>query len=154
MISCRHSTSGSARPSQSSRRGSRAVTEFTFHVAIRTLSSVTHRGQLERPPTLDTVAAGYRFAARPGWLVGHLAVLAAVIAMILLGHWQLTVSERKGFSLQNFGYAFQWWIFSGFAVLLWGKILRDNAHRPDPAESVTPAESAPPSRRRSLTVAT
>ena len=89
------------------------------------------------------MAAGYRFAARPGWLAGHVAVLAAFITMILLGHWQLTVSERKGFSLQNFGYAFQWWIFAGFAVVLWAKVLRDNARRPA-AEDVTPAESAEP----------
>jgi hypothetical protein len=71
--------------------------------------------------------ARYRFAARPLWLGGHLLVLALVVTMVLLGHWQLTVSERKGFSLQNFGYALQWWAFSAFALLLWAKVLRDQA---------------------------
>jgi hypothetical protein len=89
------------------------------------------------------MARGYRFAARPVWLAGHLLVVALAIAMILLGHWQLTVSERKGFSLQNFGYALQWWAFTLFGVLLWGKILRDHA-RSRPADvDVTPA---PPER--------
>jgi DNA-binding transcriptional regulator of glucitol operon len=54
-------------------------------------------------------------------------VLAAVITMILLGRWQMSVSERKGFSLQNFGYALQWWAFTIFALVLWLKILRDRA---------------------------
>jgi DNA-binding transcriptional regulator of glucitol operon len=58
--------------------------------------------------------------------------------MVLLGHWQLSVSERKGFSLQNFGYALQWWAFSVFALLLWGKVLRDQAR----SASVTPVPSA------------
>jgi hypothetical protein len=70
---------------------------------------------------------------------GHLLVLAAVVTMVLLGHWQLTVSERKGFSLQNFGYALQWWAFSVFAVLLWAKILRDQARSTPSAGDVTPA---------------
>jgi DNA-binding transcriptional regulator of glucitol operon len=58
-------------------------------------------------------------------VAGHVLVLAAAVAMVFLGHWQLTVSERKGFSLQNFGYAFQWWAFSIFAVGFWIKIVRD-----------------------------
>jgi hypothetical protein len=75
------------------------------------------------------------------WLGGHLVVLALVVTMVLLGHWQLTVSERKGFSLQNFGYALQWWAFSAFALLLWGKVLRDQARVA--SGEVTPA---PPAR--------
>jgi DNA-binding transcriptional regulator of glucitol operon len=69
----------------------------------------------------------YRFVWQPKWLAGHLLVLATVVAMVLLGHWQLTVSDRKHFSLQNFGYALQWWAFSIFAVAFWAKIIHDNA---------------------------
>src|SRR4051812_34596731 len=36
LVSCMHSTSGSAYCSHSSTRGRRAFSEFTFHVAIRT----------------------------------------------------------------------------------------------------------------------
>jgi DNA-binding transcriptional regulator of glucitol operon len=71
--------------------------------------------------------AAFRFAARPGWLAGHLLVVALCVTMVLLGRWQLSVSNRKGFSLQNFGYALQWWAFTVFGILLWLKILRDHS---------------------------
>ena len=89
---------------------------------------------------------GYRFAAHPKWVAGHLVVLAAIVAMILLGRWQLHVSDAKHFDIQNFGYALQWWIFTLFTAWGWSKILRDNARqsvddrRPG---SVTAAERAP-----------
>ena len=73
--------------------------------------------------------ASYRFAWRPRWVAGHLLVLAAVVTMIFLGRWQLTVSNRKHFSLQNFGYALQWWAFCIFALAFWLKILRDQKSR-------------------------
>jgi DNA-binding transcriptional regulator of glucitol operon len=73
-------------------------------------------------------ARAYRFAWHPVWLAGHVLVLAASVAMVLLGHWQLTVSEGKGFSLQNFGYALQWWAFSIAAIFLWCRVIRDRAH--------------------------
>lgn len=83
---------------------------------------------------------GYRFALRPGWVAFHLLCVALVVTMVLLGRWQLIVSDRKGFSLQNFGYALQWWAFSIFTVVLWGRILRDRRRRDmtgidDPAEA-------------------
>jgi DNA-binding transcriptional regulator of glucitol operon len=76
---------------------------------------------------VKAVAGRYRFAAAPKWWVGHVLVVAAVITMIFLGRWQLHVSDRKHFALQNFGYAIQWWMFSVFAVIMWLKILRDSA---------------------------
>ncbi len=93
-------------------------------------------------------ARSYRFAWHPRWLAGHVLVLAAAVTMVLLGHWQLTVSEGKGFSLQNFGYALQWWAFSIAALVIWVRIIRDRA---DPAPNVPeppqPAE-APVAYRR------
>lgn len=32
-----------------------------------------------------------------------------------------------GLNVQNLAYAVQWWIFGGFAVLLWGRMVRDDA---------------------------
>ena len=61
----------------------------------------------------------------PGWVAMHLFVWSVVVAMVLLGRWQLRVSNSKHFDLQNFGYALQWWAFSAFAVLLWLRMLRD-----------------------------
>jgi DNA-binding transcriptional regulator of glucitol operon len=94
----------------------------------------------------------YRFALRPGWVVGHLLVAAAVVTMILLGRWQLIVSDEKHFNLQNFGYAIQWWAFSLFALVFWARILRDSATRRDPgpeaeAETASQEERPVPYRR-------
>ena len=83
----------------------------------------------------------YRFTLRPGWLLWHLFTVAAVTTMILLGRWQLRVSDSKGFSLQNFGYAIQWWLFSAFGLFLWWRVVRDAARRaPGEAGDATQAE--------------
>jgi len=80
----------------------------------------------------------FRFALGPGWLLWHLFTAGAVTAMILLGRWQLHVSESKGFSVQNFGYSIQWWLFSAFGLFLWWRVVRDAARRR--ALGTTPAE--------------
>ena len=74
-----------------------------------------------------------RFAFTLRWLALHLLCLALVVTMVLLGRWQLRVSDRKHFSLQNFGYALQWWSFSAFVVVMWIRLLRD-ARRREAAE--------------------
>jgi DNA-binding transcriptional regulator of glucitol operon len=95
----------------------------------------------------------YRFAVHPGWVAFHLFTVASVITMILLGRWQLHVSERKHFNIQNFGYSIQWWAFAAFALFFWGRLLRDNARRleqrdaPASAEPVA-AEEPPVAYRR------
>jgi cytochrome oxidase assembly protein ShyY1 len=50
-----------------------------------------------------------------------------------------------GLNLQNLAYAAQWWLFGGFAVLLWLRLVRDEAAggRPEPRGSATAA--GPPS---------
>jgi hypothetical protein len=94
----------------------------------------------------------YAFALRPGWLLLHVLTVAAVVTMILLGRWQLHVSESKHFSLQNFGYSIQWWLFSAFALFFWWRILRDHARHLDArnfdarhldARNLDPAGAAP-----------
>lgn len=86
----------------------------------------------------------YRFALKPGWILLHLFAVALVVTMIMLGRWQLHVSESKDFSLQNFGYSIQWWVFSAFVLVFWCRIVRDAARRGSAAEatSATPAEPA------------
>ncbi|MDP9093245.1 MAG: hypothetical protein M3N95_09975 [Actinomycetota bacterium] len=73
-----------------------------------------------------------RFAVSPGWLVGHLVSLALIVTMVLLGRWQLDVSNSKHFSVQNFGYALQWWAFSTFVAVMWARVLRDRMRAPLP----------------------
>ncbi len=87
----------------------------------------TGRSQLPPPPARTFFA--------PRWLGLHVFILVISVAMVLLGRWQLDVSNSKHFDLQNFGYAFQWWAFSLFALLLWVRIIRD-ARRP-PNERIT-----------------
>jgi DNA-binding transcriptional regulator of glucitol operon len=63
------------------------------------------------------------------WLALHLLVWVGAVAMVLLGRWQLQVSDDKHFNLQNFGYALQWWTFTAFALFFWLRAMRD-ARRP------------------------
>ena len=78
------------------------------------------------------MSRSYRFAGQPRWLAWHAFALAAVVAMVLLGRWQLGVSNRKGFSLQNSAYAVQWWAFALFGIFLWWRVVRDHARPPKP----------------------
>lgn len=87
----------------------------------------------------DVVLGRYRFALRPGWIVLHVLTVSMSVTMVLLGLWQLNVSEAKHFNVRNFGYSLQWWAFTAFALFMWWRILRDAAQR-----GGTLAESAPP----------
>ena len=43
----------------------------------------------------------YRFLLRPKWLAFHLLVIAAIVAMVNLGFWQLRrLEERRDFNRQ------------------------------------------------------
>jgi DNA-binding transcriptional regulator of glucitol operon len=66
---------------------------------------------------------------RPRWLAVHLIAVAVVAATVLLGRWQLDVSNSRHFDLQNFGYTLQYWTFAAFAIFFWCRIIRD-ARRP------------------------
>jgi DNA-binding transcriptional regulator of glucitol operon len=85
----------------------------------------------------------FRFALGPGWVLFHLFAFSAAVTMVLLGRWQLMVSESKHFSFQNFGYSIQWWLFSAFTLLFWARVLRDQARRRAGETGPTPAEPAP-----------
>jgi DNA-binding transcriptional regulator of glucitol operon len=77
----------------------------------------------------------------PGWLALHLGTVGLVVTMVLLGRWQLDVSDSKHFSLQNFGYAIQWWVFSLFVLAMWLRVVLDARRRDDPAADDTEAEA-------------
>jgi hypothetical protein len=94
---------------------------------------------------------------KPRWLGLHLFVWAIIAAMVLLGRWQLTVSQERHFSLQNFGYALQWWTFCAFALFFWLRLIRDARQPPaaageaaqlavrpgQPTQTVEPTYSGP-----------
>jgi DNA-binding transcriptional regulator of glucitol operon len=88
----------------------------------------------------DLVLRRYRFALRPGWILLHLVTVALIVTMVLLGRWQLSVSERKHFNLQNFGYALQWWAFTLFVGGMWVRVLRDALRRPSEPDAGAAAQ--------------
>jgi hypothetical protein len=91
-----------------------------------------HTGMLASrggPPRTAAAPAAVRTFFRPRWLAVHLIAIALVVATVLLGRWQLDVSNSRHFDLQNFGYTVQYWTFAAFAIFLWCRIIRD-ARRP------------------------
>ncbi|MBC7374504.1 MAG: hypothetical protein H7323_10995 [Frankiales bacterium] len=64
-----------------------------------------------------------RFAT-PRWLGLHALLLASLLVLGRIGLWQLDKARDSG-SWQNYGYAVQWWLFGGFAVFLWFKLVLD-----------------------------
>ena len=64
------------------------------------LLTATNTNGSEPPPA--------KIFLKPRWLALHLFIAAIAVAMVLLGRWQLHVSNTKHFDLQNFGYAVQW----------------------------------------------
>ena len=75
----------------------------------------------------------------PKWLLLHAFTLAAGISMVLLGRWQWHVAHHHHGDIRYYAYAFQWWAFVGFAVLMWSRIVLDYLRRNAPAEPVEPA---------------
>src|SRR5919204_217617 len=84
----------------------------------------------------------FRFAFRPRWIALHALVLAACVVMVLLGRWQWHVAHVHHGDLRNYAYAFQWWAFTGFALFMWLRLLRDRATTQPYAD--VPAPLQPP----------
>ncbi|UQX86908.1 hypothetical protein M6D93_11385 [Jatrophihabitans telluris] len=84
-------------------------------------------------PSPEPTAIGAFF--KPRWLALHLAVVLGALTMVLLGRWQLDVSNAKHFAWQNFGYALQWWCFTAFLIFFWGRVVRDARKPPPPDET-------------------
>lgn len=86
------------------------------------------------------------------WLGVHALVIAAVLVLARIGWWQWDKGGSDGRAWQHYGYAVQWWLFAGFAVFLWVKLVLDEldpgrlearaAQDPTVPEVVQP--SAPP----------
>jgi DNA-binding transcriptional regulator of glucitol operon len=99
------------------------------------------RGPIETPEPVSAVrrvGRSARMLLTPGWICLHVLLIAAVVAMVLLGRWQLQVSDRKHFDAQNFGYVLQWWAFAGFSLAIWLRVMRDRL-RPPPDQPSAPS---------------
>lgn len=95
------------------------------------------------------------FLLAPRWLLLYGLVVVSVIAMVLLGKWQLTRAHENHGSMQNYSYVLQWWAFSTFVVFMLVRVMRDAIrHRdrgddaPDDIELAVEAAAAPVAYRR------
>jgi hypothetical protein len=69
----------------------------------------------------------------PKWWVLHLLVIAACVAMVLLGRWQWSTAGHRHGDARNYAYAVQWWAFMVFTLVMWGRVIHDYLH-PKPSE--------------------
>ena len=87
------------------------------------------------PGQVATISSAQLLNQWGGPIWNAYAVLAASTpaqgdALILL---PLPVRSGTGLNLQNLAYAAQWWIFAGFAIFLWWRMVRDEATGEGPA---------------------
>ena len=80
----------------------------------------------------------------PKWCVAHLFLVAAVLVMLRLGLWQWHRAESSTGGIQNVAYALQWPLFAVFAIVVYGKTLREEARRePGAPRNPLPRPQAP-----------
>ncbi len=61
---------------------------------------------------------------RPGWIVGHLLVLAAALTCLRLGWWQWGRAHESDGTVQNLGYSMLWPVFAAAFIYMWIRFLR------------------------------
>jgi DNA-binding transcriptional regulator of glucitol operon len=82
------------------------------------------------------------------WLGWHALLVAGIAVLILLGRWQWHRAQSSVGTLQNLGYAFEWWLFACLAVYGWWRELRADARAAnggtvaDQRTETTPAPAA------------
>jgi hypothetical protein len=71
----------------------------------------------------------------PKWLALHVFTIAVCVAMVWLGRWQWRVAIERHGDVRNYAYALQWWAFTGFAILMWWRFVRDSRPEIDARET-------------------
>jgi len=71
----------------------------------------------------DTVTSVDRRFLRPGWLLGHVLVVLAVLTCLRLGWWQWDRSRELSGTVQNTGYALLWPAFGAAFIYMWVRFL-------------------------------
>ncbi len=80
----------------------------------------------------------------PRWLGYHALVVLAVLVLARIGLWQWDKGSSDGRAWQHYGYALQWWLFAGFAVFLWIKLVLDELDPRRIAARTTQEPDLPP----------
>jgi hypothetical protein len=65
----------------------------------------------------------WHFLIKPRWLAWHLFAALACGGMLWLGDWQF--HRALGGNGLSWAYTFEWPLFAGFAVVFWGRTIRD-----------------------------
>ena len=89
-------------------------------------------------------ASRWRFLITPRWLGWHLLVIVSILGMLWLGDWQL--HRALAGNALSWAYTFEWPMFAIFALVFWGKTIRDEVHPPaeaEPADAVGLPGGAP-----------
>ena len=63
----------------------------------------------------------------PRWIGWHALLLVSLAVLGRIGMWQWDKARAQE-DWQNYGYAVQWWLFAGFAVFLWVKLVLDELY--------------------------
>ena len=79
----------------------------------------------------------------PRWWGLHALLVASVLGFLWIGGWQWDKAQDGRGSWQNYGYAVQWWLFAGFAVFLYVKLVLDELD-PSRVEEREAEPSLPP----------
>ena len=66
----------------------------------------------------------YRKFLRPGWIVGHLLVVVAVLVCLRLGLWQWHRTHEATGTVQNLGYTILWPVFGAAFIYMWVRFLQ------------------------------
>ncbi len=82
----------------------------------------------------------------PKWLLLHVVTLGLCYGMIWLGQWQWHAAIRHHGEIRNYAYAFQWWAFVGFTLLMWFRIVTDHLRSAADAGADRPEPAAPADR--------
>ena len=95
---------------------------------------------------------GVKAFLSPRWIGWHALLLVTLVVLGRIGLWQWDKARAQD-DWQNYGYAVQWWLFAGFAVFLWVKLVLDeldpervaDPQEPDlPQPDLRPTAEAPP----------
>jgi DNA-binding transcriptional regulator of glucitol operon len=83
----------------------------------------------------------------PRWIGLHALLLASLVVLGRIGMWQWDKARDQD-DWQNYGYAVQWWLFAGFAVFLWVKLVLDelDPERVRPRDEQEPEQAQPAAR--------
>lgn len=61
---------------------------------------------------------------RPGWIFGHVLVLAAALTCLRLGWWQWERAHESDGTAQNLGYSMLWPAFAAAFIYMWIRFLK------------------------------